>query len=214
MKTTIKFGVLTLSLVVIILSTIACNGTTATTTTSSEAKIITLADGSTVLDMSSELPVSFERLDAGTEGMSNKDLGLGSDFTEVELFLSEDPYQMVFAYYCIIESRTERASSDALMKDEEQVKSMVIESLQAGAAEEGGELDKITVDVTYPNVGDIAVLGSGIMSSYGANIGYDLIMFKINKVYVFIASVYLPGENTSLVPLAEKMEQRIKVFSQ
>jgi hypothetical protein len=213
MKTALRTGILILALLVTGLPTIAC-GETTTTSTLSEAKKITLVDGAIVLDMSSELPASFERLDAASEGMSNNDLGLGSEFTEVELFLSEDPYQMIFAYYCVIESRTERAASDALLKDEEQIKSMVIDGLQAGAAEEGGEFDDIVVDVTYPNVGELAVLGSGTVSSYGMNAGYDLLMFKVNKVYVFMFSVYLPGEKTSLVLLAEAIEQRIGAFSQ
>ncbi|MFA5374550.1 MAG: hypothetical protein WC455_02185 [Dehalococcoidia bacterium] len=209
MKTTFRIGIFILALFVTALSTIACEGTT-----SSGVKKITLADDSTVLNMSTELPASFERLDADSEGMSNNDLGLGSDFTEVTLFLSEDPYQMVFAYYCIIESRTEQAGSDAVMQDEEQIKSIVISGLQAGAAEGGGEFDEVTVDVIYPSVGELAVLGSGTMSTYGMNIGYDILMFKVNKVYVFICSVYLPGEKTSLVPLGTGIEQRIGTFSQ
>ena len=182
--------------------------------TSDQAKNITLADAPLVLDMSSELPTSFERLDATAEGMSNKDLGLGPDFSEVELFLSEDPYQMVFAYFSIIESKMERATTDALLKDEEQIKPIAIEGLRAGAAEEGLELGDVTVNVTYPNIGDLAVLGSGTVSAYGSSLGYDLLMIKSNKVYVFISSLYLPGENVPLPPLAEGIEQRIGAFSQ
>lgn len=182
--------------------------------TSDQTEKITLADAPLVLDMSSELPTSFERLDATAEGMSNKDLGLGPDFSEVELFLSEDPYQMVFAYFSIIESKMERATTDALLKDEEQIKPIAIEGLRAGAAEEGLELGDVTVNVTYPNIGDLAVLGSGTVSAYGSSLGYDLLMFKSNKVYVFISSLYLPGENVPLPPLAEGIEQRIGAFSQ
>ncbi len=52
------------------------------------------------------------------------------------------------------------------------------------------------------------------MSAYGFSMGYDMLIFKSNKVYVFIMSVYLPGESVSLVALAEGVEQRIGVFSQ
>ncbi|MFC1897931.1 hypothetical protein ACFLX8_05185, partial [Chloroflexota bacterium] len=59
-----------------------------------------------------------------------------------------------------------------------------------------------------------AVLGSGTISAYGVSAGYDMLMFKSNKVYVIIMSMYLSGESVSLVPLAEGIEQRIGMFSQ
>jgi len=210
MKIAIKLGIFMLALLIMVVPAVACGEPTAPP---SEKKI-TLADAPAVLDMSPDLPASFERLDAASEWLSNEAMGLGSDFSEVELFLSEEPYQMVFAYLGIIESRLEQASSDAFMKDEEQIESMVVESLRAGAAEEGVELSEATVEVTHPDVGDLAVLGSGTMGAYGFSIGYDIFIFKSNKVYVFIMSVYLPGESVSLAPLAIGIEQRIEVFSQ
>lgn len=210
MKIAIKIGIFMLALLVMVVPAVACGEPTSPP---SEKKI-TLADAPIVLDMSPELPASFERLEAAIEGLSNRDMELGSDFSEVELFLSEEPYQMVFAYLTIIESRLERASSDAFMKDEEQIKSVVIGGLREGVAEEGVELENVEVQVTYPNIGDLAVLGSGTMSAYGFSMGYDMLIFKSNKVYVFIVSMYLLGESAPLVPLAEGIEQRIGMFSQ
>ena len=210
MKTTVKIGIFVLALLIMVVPAVACGEPTA----SLSKKKITLADAPTVLDMAWELSASFERLDAASEGMSNKDMGLGPDFSEVDLFLSEEPYQVVFAYLTVIESQVERATSDALMRDEGQIESMVVENLRAGAGEEGVELSEATVEVTHPDVGDLAVLGSGTMSAYGFSMGYDMLIFKSNKVYVFIMSVYLPGESVSLVALAEGVEQRIGVFSQ
>jgi len=210
MKIITKIVILTLAVVIMGMPAVACGEPTAPPS----VKKITLADAPTVLDMSSDLPASFERLDAASEGLSNKDMGLGPDFSEVELFLSEEPYQIIFAYLTIIESQLDRASSDALMKDEEQIKSVVVENLRAGAAEEGVELGNVQVQVTYPDIGDLAVSGSGTMSAYGFSMGYDMLVFKSNKVYVFIMSTYLPEESVSLVPLARGIEQRIGMFSQ
>ncbi len=210
MKIAVKIAIFMLAVVIMVVPVVACGESTTTPT----RKKITLADGPTVLDMSSELSSSFERLDAASEGMSNRDIGLGPDWSEVELFLSEEPYQMIFAYFAIIESQVERASSDALIRDEEQVESVVIDSLRAGAAEEGGELSDVAIQVTCPGVGDLSVLGSGTMSAYGVSVGYDILIFKSNKVYVFICSSYLPGESVSLIPSAEGIEQRIGMFSQ
>ena len=210
MKIVVKIAIFMLAVAIMVVPLVACGEPTAPPS----GKKITLADAPTVLDMAWELPASFERLDAASEGLSNEDVGLGPDFSEVELFLSEEPYQIVFAYLCIIESQLERASSDALMKDEEQIESMVVENLRAGVAEEGVELSEATVEVSYPDVGDLAVLGSGTMGAYGFSMGYDMLMFKSNKVYVSIFSIYLPGEKVSLAPLAIGIEQRIGVFSQ
>ena len=210
MKVAVKIGVYLLALLIMVISLVACGEPTAPPS----GKKITLDDAPTVLDMAWELSASFEQLDAASEGFSNEDMGLGADISEVELFLSEEPYQIVFAYLTIIESQVERASSDALIRNEEQIKTMVLENLRAGAAEEGGELSEANVEVTYPAIGDLAVLGSGTVGAYGLSMGYDMLIFKSNKVYVFIMSVYLPGESVSLAPLAIGIEQRIGVFSQ
>jgi len=100
------------------------------------------------------------------------------------------------------------------LRDEELVESIVMEGIQLGAAEEGVESVDVDTNITYPDIGDLTVLGSGTMSAYGVNIGYDILMFKSIKVYVFIASTYLPGESVSLTLLAEAIEQRIGTFSQ
>ncbi len=212
MKIATKIAIFVLVLLIMVMPAIAC-GEPGTTSTATKPKI-RLADAPTVLDMSWELSASFERLDAASEGFSNKDMGLGRDVSEVELFLSEEPYQMVFAYFTIIESQVERAAGDALIRDEEQIESMVLEGLRMGAVEEGVELADAEVEVSYPKVGDLAVLGSGTVSAYGVSMGYDMCIFKSNKVYVFIMSVYLPGKSVSLAPLAIGIEQRIGMFSQ
>ena len=212
MKIIAKIAIVMLAVLIMVVPAVAC-GETATPSTLAKPKI-TLADAPTVLDMAWELSASFERLDAASEGLSNEDMGLGPDFSEVEMFFSEEPFQIVFAYLGIIESRVERAGVDALMRDEEQIESMVVENLRAGAAEEGVELANAEIEVTYPNVGDLAVLGSGTMSAYGVSLGYDILILKSNKVYVTINSIYFPGESIPLAPLAIGIEQRIGVFSQ
>ncbi len=212
MKTAIKIGIFILALLIMVVPAVACGESTV----SLPENKITIADAPVVLDMSSELPATFEHLDAASEGMSNLQLGLGPDFSEVELFLSEEPYQVVFTYLCIIESRVERATSDAFMRNEEQIRSVVLTGLQAGAAQEGFALAdiQVQVQVTNPDLGDLAVLGSGTFNVYGFSLGYDVLLFKSNKVYVFIFSTFLPGEGVSLIPLAEGVEQRIGMFSQ
>jgi len=203
--------VLTVALATLAIST-ACSKSSSAS--QSGQRKITTADAQQVLDFTASLPARFERLNAAEEGMSRADLGLTKEFSEVEVYLSEDPYDMIFAYYGIIETRLERASSDALFKDDDQVEKMVIEGLRQGAAEEGVDLSDATVNISHPAIGDLAVLGVGQMSSFGINIGYDMLVFKVNKVYVFIMSVYLPGGSFPLLDLAAEVEKTVKTYSQ
>ncbi len=218
MKITIKLGIFMLALLIMVMPAVACGEPTAPsapTQPTTTPKKITLDDAPLVLDLSPLLPASFERLDAASEGLSNKDMGLGPEASEVELFLSEEPYQMIYCFLMIIEeSRVERAASNAIFRDEQQIKSIVVEGLKAGAAEEGLEIGASEIQITYPNIADIAVLGEGYFSSYGINVGFDILWFRENNVYVFTYSVYLSPEKQPLASIAGEIEHRISMFSQ
>jgi len=180
-------------------------------------KKITLDDSATVLDLLPLLPIGFEHLDAASEVMSNKDLGLGpvfSEISEVEVFLNKEPYQLIFAYLGISESLIEQAVVDIFLKDDEMVESMIIEALKVGAAEEGIDEFDAVVDITHPQLGDLAALGIGTISVFGVDSGYDMLIFKINKVYVYIISMYLSEDKHPLLPIGEKIEHRIGMYSQ
>jgi len=175
---------------------------------------IRLSDAPAILDLSTELGTGFERLDAAAEGMSNRDMQLGSDFSEVQVFLSAEPYQMVFTYMAVVERRSDQVAQDAFMRDEKQIRQLVVENLQQGASEEGVDVSDAKVEITYPTLGDQAVLGTGSFTASSVGIGFDLLMFRSQTVLVFVASVYLPGENKGLLPVGTGIEQRIKSFGQ
>jgi len=177
-------------------------------------KKITLADSPVVLDLSPLLPANFEHLDAASEGMSNKDMGLGPEASEVELFFSEEPYEMIYGLLTIFESRIEQAGADAIFRDEQQIKSLIAESIKSGFTEEDIEFSDIQTQITYPNIADFAVLGEGQITMYGISAGFDILWFRSNKVYVYLYSLYLSPEKQSLVPLAREIEHRIGMFSQ
>ena len=56
----------------------------------------TLADAEDILNLSPLLSVDFDKVDAASEGMSNAQSGLGDDFSEVHLFLCDEPFQMIW----------------------------------------------------------------------------------------------------------------------
>lgn len=175
-------------------------------------KKITLDDAPDILNITLLLPVRFEHLDAASEGMSNEDMGLGPDASEVQLFFSEDPFQMVYCFMAIEESKIEQAAFDRGMEDEYQIKAMIENALKEGAAEEGFEVTLPIIDITYPDIGDSALLGEGYMESYGFQFGFDTLWFRSNTVFVFLYSTYMSSGKEPLLPIAQEIEKRLNNY--
>ena len=213
MSRVIKVIILTLVLL-LTLMTAACGKSEETTTVTSTAPKITLDDAPTVLDISESLPSNFTRLDATEEGMPDVETELGEDVSEAQVFISEDPVQFIYSYYIIIESQSERAEADAVFNDEEQVKSLVVDNLLQGLSEGGSDVTDINLDITYPQVGDLAILGKGAVTFSGTEVMYDILIFKVEKVYVFLLSAFLSDNEISLEPLGQVIENNIKKYSQ
>jgi len=182
-------------------------------TTTTIRKELTLADAPILLDLLSFLPSTFEKVDASSEGMSNADLALGSAFSEVQLFLSDDPFQMIYGIIALSEGRIEQASFDGMMKDEEQVKKILIDNIRAGAVEEGIDFQDPTISITYPVIADSATLGEGEFSSSGFTIGFDCLFFREGNVYVFLYSAYYSASRQTLPPIAQELVRRLSLYS-
>jgi hypothetical protein len=195
---------------------IACAPATTSTPTPVESipilKKITLEDAPGILNLSLLLPTRFEHLDAASEGMSKEDMELGSDCSEVQLFLSEDPFQMVYCVLMITSSRIEQASFDRGIEDEYQLEVLIENSLKEGATEQGFELTVPRIEITYPNIGDSAFLGEGYMESYGYQLGFDTLWFRSNTVAVFLYSMYMSSDNEPLLPIAQEIENRLNNY--
>lgn len=177
-------------------------------------KKISLEDAPNILNISLLLPSRFEEVDAASEGMSNKDMGLGSYFSEVQLYVSEDPFQMVYGFIAIINSRIEGAVFDRQLEDEAQMKQLITESVLEGAKDEGIEATMPDLEITHPDIGDSAIFGQGDLESSGFYFGFDMLCFRSNKVYVYLYSLSMSADKVSLVPIAEEIERRIGRFSQ
>lgn len=173
---------------------------------------VLLSDSYVILDMSGELPSYFERLDAASEGMSNKDLGLGSGFTEVQLYMSSSPYQVVYGYYTITKSKVEQAATDDLLRADNQIRSILQVTLEDELHKQGSDSNDFGMSVSHPNIGDSAAVGEGYFSAYGAYYGFDIAMFRRRYVIVAIASVYSQEDKQSLVPIATAVDGRIVNF--
>jgi len=175
-------------------------------------KKITLDDAPSILNISFLLPSRFEQIDAASEGMSNEDMELGSDCSEVQLFFSENPFQMIYCFLGIEESRIEQAGFDRGIEDEYQIKTMIEYTIKEGAAEEGMEITVPIINITHPDIGDSAFLGEGYMESYGFQYGFDTLWFRSNTVFVFFYSTYMSSDKVPLLPIAQEIEKRLNNY--
>jgi hypothetical protein len=175
---------------------------------------ITVADSTTILDLLPLLSDRFEKIDPASEGLSNSDMGLGSEYSEVEAFLSEDPFQMIYGFYGIEESRITRAANDAMFKDEVKIKDLIVSYVMAGLEAENVNDSSIQTTITYPDIADLAVYGQGQIESSGIMVGFDIFWFKVDKVYVFFYSIYYGDDYYALDKLAREVTYRIGMYKQ
>jgi hypothetical protein len=184
---------------------------TPTPTTPATQKL-TLADSSTLLDLSALLPPSFKKADAAAEGFSNEDLALGPDFSEVELFMREDPFQFIVCYMGIVEDSFTRSMLDAVFKDDEQVKALIETNMMQGLGAADVDTGELNLQITHPDIGDAAVFGEGYISAAGINMGYDISVFREDNVFVNIESMYFSSEKQSIESFATEIVRRINTY--
>ncbi len=197
----------------LIIPLLSCNSGSSQEEQTSTSKKISLNDARDILDISLLLPDNFEELDAASEGLSNKDLELGSDASEVYVFFSEDePLQLIYHFIGITESRIEAASFDNMIEDEAATEAMLIDSLQAGAEEEGIDLEVPDISISHPEIGDKALLGIGSVESYGFIYELETLFFRINHVYYYGYSFNWSTDKVSLESIAQEIEKRINNY--
>lgn len=166
-------------------------------------KEFTLADAPAVLDLSSLLSVRFKHVDATGTGLSNKDLGLGPTWSEVELFRSDKPSELIYAYLTIIDRGMN-----------EQARLMVMKGLRAGVP---GEYEPpiIGTDITEMAIFEAIrdVKGGG---TYGVSSdeGWELTILRVDRVLVAVYSISQSADKQPLHPLVELVQRRIGSFSQ
>jgi hypothetical protein len=175
---------------------------------------LTLADYANVLDIASALPKSFGQMDASVLGLSNEQLGLGEKWSEVEAFFSRDPFQIIYATYNIVDSPTGRVLADATLKDETPVKVEIQSGIMQAAAAAGLKQSPIDVKMSSPSIGDLALLGEGVMATEAGNFGCDILKFKVNIVYFNVFSVYNPARLVETPKAAEAIIERLKPYMQ
>jgi len=144
---------------------------------------------------------------------SNEDLGLGPDFSEVELYMSEDPFQMIYGAMGIIESRVQAALFDSMIEDDRQMEELIEKNIVAGALEGGYIVSVPQITISHPDLGDMGVSGEGTLESYGFYLGFDTCWFRSKSVYVVFYSLHLSKDRISVVNMCEEVESRLQRYS-
>lgn len=217
--------VFSILLIITLITFVACSPSPEPSTTPAPAitpapattpalKKISLEDAPSILNISLLLPSKFEKIDPASEGMSNEDLALGPDVSEVVLYFSEEPFQMIWGMMGIISSRIEAAAFDTQIEDESAIISFIEASISEVAAAEGVEMTVPNMNISHPNIGDSAILGEGEIESYGFYYGFDIIWFRSGTVYVYWYSTTMSEDKVSLLSIASEVEKRIGGFSQ
>lgn len=189
---------------------IACSSNQSTT----GLKKISLSDATEILDINALLPDRFAQVDPASEGMSNKDMGLGSDCSEVQLFVSNDPFQMVYGFMAIIDSSIEGAVFDRQLEDDNSMKDMIKEAILAGAEEQGVQAAIPDILVSHPDIGDSSIYGKGSLEILGFYFGFDILFFRNNKVYIFLYSLSMTSDEVDLLAISKEVGNRVNNYSQ
>lgn len=215
MKVFHKTITLALALTVLV-SVVAMTGCSALT--GQKPTGMTLEDAPAVLDLSSVLPSGFVKLDEWNplaQGLTKENLGLGFDASEPHAFWSDDPFQLVYCFLRIIEGPTEQGATARGLFDENAVRGMVTTFLDFVAGEQGFELPEPRIVVSYPAIGVGAALAEGEIETDDGTLRFDMLSFRSadKRVFGFVHSWYLPGEQESVVKLGREIEKRITAFN-
>ena len=121
--------------------------------------------------------------------------GLGPDFSETVLYLSDEPFQIVAIFMTIVSGEIEKAANRAFFRDQEALE----EQFLAGFLEGAGEVEP-TIRWSDPSVGDTAKLASITTDFEGVEVREEFLFFVLEEeseaADVLMLSVWLPGGAT------------------
>jgi hypothetical protein len=179
---------------------------------------MTLEDAPAVLDLSSVLPAGFVKLDewqALAQGVTRENLGLGPDASDLQIFRSDSPFQLVYGFLRIVEDASGQSAAARSLFDEDSIRVMVATFFDFVAAEQGFDLPEPQVTVSYPAIGIGAALAEGEIDIQDGTLTFDMLSFRSadERVFGFVHSWHLPGEQESVLSLGHEIERRITAFN-
>lgn len=159
------------------------------------------------------LPSNFTRQNASDLQLSNIDLGMGTDISETQVYLSESPLQVIYGMIYIPKNKLDIIFNDAFLKDETKFEKTCLSGLGTDfSADFNPNLD-------HPDIGEIS---TRIYGSYNPSSSYiEYIMTKSHNIYVMLFSVvsldnpnYLPANSTPATSVMQQIVNNITYMSE
>jgi hypothetical protein len=171
---------------------------------------LSIDDAPHYLDVSSVLP-GFRQVDPSGEGLSNADLGLGPDFSEVVLFLSDEPFQTVMLYMAVISGEINKAREKSLLQS-----GAVTDSFVEGFESTVGQGEMKDLQVREVPIGEFGMLATLVAEDvYGSRTPEEFLAFYQDKgnqaALVFVLNISSPDSAFTIdtTTIAEEISARI-----
>ena len=171
--------------------------TVAPTSTPEPKPAITLDDAPSYLDVSRILP-GFKRLDPRQEGMTQGFGNQADNFSDYQLYLSDQPYQYVFMRMRVFSRESELAAWKASIRgDDQELTQQFLSGFLPAFAASSGQTEAPEVSVTWSDVavGDAAKLAQVSLTFEGGHIQMVdmLVVFQENSAF-YIYDRWYPAE--------------------
>ena len=192
--------------------------TVAPTPTPAPKPAITLDDAPSYLNVSDILP-GFARLDPRQEGGTKEDvwgLQMGNSveqFSELQLYLSEKPFQYMWIMMGVFPSRAELASWKAVVRDEKTFSQQFVQGFVEAFTARSGLKDVPEPSMTCRDVavGDFARLCELSLVYQGGQIQMDVVLMFQENTVVLIYDMWYPAEpaTVDILTVARTVSSRI-----
>ena len=172
---------------------------------------ITLADAAEALDLEAFLPPRFETRDPVAHRLSRKEVGLGEDASEVAVFLSRQPYQLLYWFLRVVEDEEEQREASLTLGDADAFRETMAGYLVAAAEGQGVVGSVPEVQVSFPDIASGAMLGEGMVELDDSALLFDMLWIRSRdrRVFVYTYSWHLADGQMPLPPVAEEIESRV-----
>jgi len=171
---------------------------------------IALSDAPYILNMAENLPPRFLKTDAAQIFAPEKIADLGTGASGIQLFISNEPYQVIYSVVIKASGFLEQAYYDGLLKDDKQFKDYMLKYLRKSATEYSIQMTDPSFSVSHPSIGDICAYATGTTNIDGEDYTYSTLIFKKYQVYILTVSLSFKDEaSVSIIPIGNEIIKRM-----
>jgi len=137
-------------------------------------------------------------------------MNLGPDVSEAQLFISENPYQVIYGITILADNLIERGSFDNLINNDQQFKEYILKYLRQSATQRNVEMTEPILSVSHPAIGEVCAFASGIITAEQVRSYFDMLIFRKYQIYVAIYSISSEDSGrASIIPIGNEIIKRM-----